>query len=160
VRLRSRSTGTDPLASKIKPCSSQRCEAKSGEEEIRTPDTVARIRDFQSRSFSRSDTSPETGVGPGGQRLHAPRSTQGADDRHQDPHLARRKGWPSFGKIAIQPSLDCLWAKSSPQSQPITPAISEPQTEHEPAHDGAPSCARVESTKARFARSHLARQDQ
>ena len=31
----------------------------SGEGGIRTPETVARLRDFQSRSFSHSDTSPE-----------------------------------------------------------------------------------------------------
>ena len=37
----------------------------SGEEGIRTLETVARLRDFQSRSFSRSDTSPDEGIGDG-----------------------------------------------------------------------------------------------
>src|SRR5262245_9555885 len=38
-------------------------EGKSGEGGIRTLETVARLRDFQSRSFSHSDTSPWNGGG-------------------------------------------------------------------------------------------------
>ena len=41
----------------------------NGEEGIRTPETVARLRDFQSRSFSHSDTSPGTAFDESGDKF-------------------------------------------------------------------------------------------
>ena len=41
----------------------------NGERGIRTPETVARLRDFQSRSFSRSDISPKTAFDESGDKF-------------------------------------------------------------------------------------------
>jgi hypothetical protein len=122
----------------------------SGERGIRTPETVARLRDFQSRSFSHSDISPDDALGLFAEREGSLGGTRprGTPPRSSFPAVAISARFPDRPPDRLPDQLPCRLHGRLPRHD-LPPALSTPCCATTfPLTPASPACAPRSATRS------------